>query len=253
MKILLTGDEGYIGSALKQHIIHSYKGELFCIDNKYEEDSNLLTVEKWPEVDLVIHLAGLSGVLDSVSKPAEYWNNNVEASRRLFNAYSDTRIIYASSSSALEPDLNPYAASKFMLEELASRHPYTLGLRFHNVYSETPRSGMFTDKLLNNKLEFVTTHYRDFVHLTDVIDAIDTVIQYEPEQTVIDVGSGNPIKLSSLCPVLPIKMSTPYEREYTCANIDELLTLGWEPKYDYIDFLKSYDLLNADNSVIMYS
>ena len=103
--------------------------------------------------------------------------NNVEASRRLFDRYRDhSYTVREFSSSAYEPDLNPYAASKYVLEELASRYPNTLGMRFHTVYSNTPRKDMFFDKLFNNKLEYVTRHHRDFVHLYDVIDAINILI-----------------------------------------------------------------------------
>ena len=36
---------------------------------------------------------------------------------------------------------------------------------------------MFFDKLFNGELEYVTRHYRDFVHLLDVIDAINILIE----------------------------------------------------------------------------
>ena len=121
MKILLTGHNGYIGSAL--HTVLQNAGHtVFGIDLKTGDD--LLFFDKWPEnIDLVIHLAGKSGVRESIKDPASYWMNNIEASKRLFARYGDKcRIIYASSSSAYEPDLNPYAASKYCLEELAERY-----------------------------------------------------------------------------------------------------------------------------------
>ena len=52
------------------------------------------------DIDLVIHLAGLSGVRDSLDKPTDYWKTNVIVSQRLFEHYRDSRIIYASSSTA---------------------------------------------------------------------------------------------------------------------------------------------------------
>ena len=149
-------------------------------------------------IDLVIHLAGKSGVRESINDPAGYWMNNIEASRRLFERYQDTRILYASSSSAYEPDLNPYAASKYVLEELAERYPNTLGMRFHTVWSHNPRKGMFFDKLFNGELEYVTRHYRDFVHLLDVIDAINILIECDYVKGVLDIGSGVPVRVQDL-------------------------------------------------------
>ena len=140
------------------------------------------------------------------------WMNNVEASRRLFERYHETRILYASSSSAYEPDLNPYAASKYVLEELASRYPNTLGMRFHTVYSNTPRKDMFFDKLFNNKLEYVTRHHRDFVHLYDLIDAINILIEADYVKGVLDIGSGVPVRIQDFAPKLPVRLNTPTER-----------------------------------------
>ena len=140
MKILITGHKGFIGSVLFNRLCHKdHKVTGLDLVN----NQNLLTYEFTEEFDLIIHLAGKSGVRESISDPAGYWRNNVEASKRLFARYPETRILYASSSSAYEPDLNPYAASKYVLEELAERYPNTLGMRFHTVYSDTPRKGMF--------------------------------------------------------------------------------------------------------------
>jgi nucleoside-diphosphate-sugar epimerase len=228
VNILLTGHRGFIGSSLLRalKLNHTVTG----ID--LVEGNDLLTCD-FPnkDFDLVIHLAGKSGVRESIKDPAAYWMNNVEASRRLFERYQNTRILYASSSSAYEPDLNPYAASKYVLEELAERYPDTLGMRFHTVYSNTPRKDMFLDKLQKNKLEYVTRHYRDFVHLYDVIDAINILIECNYVKGVLDIGTGVPVKVQDLAPGVPVRLNTPGERFYTCANLEKMKALGYEPKY----------------------
>ena len=120
MNILLTGHRGFIGSALfarlarAGHTIHGIDLEAGWDRDRLNNNQNLLDCDFPNEYDLIIHLAGKSGVRESLKDPAGYWNNNVEASRRLFERYPDTRILYASSSSAYEPDLNPYAASKYV-------------------------------------------------------------------------------------------------------------------------------------------
>ena len=234
MKILLTGHKGFIGSSLLKAL--SLNHTVTGIDLVDKDD--LLTCD-FPNIkfDLVIHLAGRSGVRESINDPAAYWMNNVEASRRLFERYQNTRILYASSSSAYEPDLNPYAASKYVLEELAERYPDTLGMRFHTVYSNTPRKDMFLDKLQKNKLEYVTRHYRDFVHLYDVIDAINILIECNYVKGVIDIGSGVPVKVQDLAPDVPVRLNTPGERFYTCANLEKMKALGYKPKYSIEKYL----------------
>lgn len=245
MNILLTGSDGFIGSALYQRLIKSGH-TVFGIDIKRGPVFDLLTFDKWPEnIDLVIHLAGKSGVRESLKDPAAYWMNNVEAGRRLFERYQDTRILYASSSSAAEPDLNPYAASKFILEEVAERYSSdTVGMRFHTVYSETPRSGMFFDKLLRGTLEYTTRHYRDFVHLEDVLDAIEILIKATHVRGVVDIGTGVPVRIQDLAPDLPVRLNTPGERVWTCANIEKMKALGFKPKYTVEKFLTNKGLDN---------
>ena len=257
MRILITGHRGYVGSALYErlqragHTLHGIDIEAGWDRDKLYSDQNLLDCELPNNIDLVIHLAGKSGVRESLADPAAYWTNNVEASRRLFERYEDTRILYASSSSAYEPDLNPYAASKYCLEELAERYPNTLGMRFHTIYSEKcPRNNMFFKKLLTNKLEYVTKHYRDFVHLYDVLDAIEILINATHVKGVVDIGTGNPVKIQDLAPDLPVRLNTPGEREWTCANIEIMKALGFKPKYSVENFLTNQ---GKDNIISLFN
>jgi nucleoside-diphosphate-sugar epimerase len=245
MDILLTGHKGYIGSQLMTELSRQHR----VIGLDKEEGQDLLFCE-FPNMhfDLIIHLAGLSGVRESIKDPAAYWMNNVEASRRLFDRYPETRILYASSSSAYEPDLNPYAASKFILEELALRYDNTLGMRFHTVYSDNcPRENMFFKKLLNGTLKYTTNHSRDFVHLFDVIDAIKILITKPWIEGIIDIGTGKSVKIQDLAPNLPVRLNTPGEREHTCADITDMLELGWKPKYSVEKFLTNRSLGNIIN------
>jgi UDP-glucuronate 4-epimerase len=245
MNILLTGSDGFIGSALYKRLIKQ-EHSVLCIDSKHGVQYDLTTFDQWPEVDLVIHLAGLSGVRESLNDPAAYWYNNVEASRRLFERYSDIRILYASSSSAAEPDLNPYAASKFLTEELAERYSTDhVGMRFHTVYSDScPRENMFFNRLLNGTLEYTTTHYRDFVHLEDVLDAIEILIKAVHVRGIVDIGTGVPVRVQDLAPDLPVRLNTPGERVWTCANIEKMKALGFKPKYTVEKFLTNNNLGN---------
>jgi nucleoside-diphosphate-sugar epimerase len=126
--------------------------------------------------------------------------------------------------------LNPYAASKYCVEEAAERYPDTLGMRFHTVYDHNPRKGMFMQKLIDGQLEYITTHYRDFIHLEDLCDGIELLIKSKYSGTV-DIGTGKPFKVQDFADNLPIRLNTPNERQWTCANMDRMKTLGFNPKY----------------------
>ena len=75
MKILLTGHRGFIGSSLLKalNLNHTVTG----ID--LQDGVDLLTCD-FPNIDfdLIIHLAGRSGVRESLKDPAAYWMNNIE-------------------------------------------------------------------------------------------------------------------------------------------------------------------------------
>lgn len=244
MKIMLTGHRGFIGSALLERLRKNNQ----VIGFDLVDGDDLLDVDFNEEFDLIIHLAGKSGVRESLQDPAGYWSNNVEATRRLFDRYEDTRILYASSSSAYEPDLNPYAASKYIMEELAERYPDTLGMRFHTVYSDNcPRKNMFFNKLHNGTLEYVTRHYRDFIHLEDVLDAIEILIKATHVNGVIDIGTGHPVRIQDLAPDLPVRLNTPRERNWTCANMEKMRALGFKPKYTAEKFLTNDNKGNIIN------
>ena len=76
MRILITGHQGFIGRALWNSLYT--KHDLEGIDIK--SGKNILTANL-PDVDLVIHLAGIGGVRESLADPKKYWYNNVYINR----------------------------------------------------------------------------------------------------------------------------------------------------------------------------
>jgi nucleoside-diphosphate-sugar epimerase len=233
---MLTGHRGFIGSQLLKRL----KKEHSVVGFDLQDGQDLFDCELRENFDLIIHLAGKSGVRQSIEDPAGYWRNNVEVTKRLLERYPDTRIMYASSSSAYEPDLNPYAASKYCMEEAASRYHNTLGMRFHTVYSSNPRKGMFLQKLIDGELEYTTNHYRDFIHIEDLCDAIMLLVNNGKFTGILDIGTGHPVKVSDFAPDLPVLLNTPNERNWTCANTDRMKHLGFKPKYSVEKYLTSY-------------
>ena len=109
---------------------------------------------------------------------------------------------------------------------------------FHTVYDQNPRHGMFVQKLLDKQLEYTTNHYRDFIHMDDLCDAIIKCIN-STITGIIDIGTGTPIAVRDLAPHLPVRLNTVGEREITCANTKNLRKLNFTPKHNIIDFLKN--------------
>ena len=206
MNILLTGNEGFIGSHLFSHL----KKENNVIGLDIKNNNDILSCDLPINIDLVIHLAGLSGVRDSLTKPTEYWKTNVIGGQRLFDFYKDTRIIYASSSTAWEPWRNPYAMSKYSLEQLY--HSNSLGLRFTTVYGPGAKNNMLIPLILKNKLHYLNVnHIRDFIHIDDVVRAISKCFNNKKViGNIINIGSGKPKKVSQVIRFIHKKIKTGY-------------------------------------------
>jgi nucleoside-diphosphate-sugar epimerase len=232
MKILITGHEGFIGSNLSRYLIEK---NYIVIGLDIKSGNDILTCDL-PNCDLVIHLAGIGGVRESLEDPAKYWRNNVDGTRRILDHYYDTRVLVASSSSQYEPHLNPYAASKHVVESISHRN--AVFMRFHTVYSSAPRKGMFFDKLINGSVEYITNHSRDFIHVEDVCRAIELLIDADFVGP-IDVGTGISVNMVDICPNLPLKEFTPNERKHTRADIRKLELLGFTCQHSVLKFIES--------------
>lgn len=244
MNILLTGSEGFIGQHLQSFLKDKYN--LICLDKKTGND--LITCDLDYDVDLVIHLAGLSGVRDSLDNPVEYWTNNVVATYRVFKQFKNgPKILYASSSTAREPWRNPYAMSKFYMETIAPHN--ALGMRFTTVYGPGAREQMLIPKILRDEVSYINVdHSRDFIHIEDVQTAISFLIVNKiKKRKVIDVGTGVSNKLIDILSHLNIdvkdkRMGTMFERKDNKAQIGVLSEMGWAPKTNLLDYLKeNYD------------
>ena len=236
MNILLTGSDGFIGKHLHNHLTKKYK--LINIDKISGYD--LLTCDLHYQADLVIHLAGLSGVRDSLDRPTEYWEQNVIAGQRLFQYFKDTRILYASSSTAHEPWKNPYAMSKYSLEQIAP--PNSVGMRFTTVYGPNARETMLIPRILRNDVPYINTnHSRDFIHVDDLVRAIDSLI-HSNLKGITDIGSGHTNNLVELIDYFGIDcervVGEQTERLDNLADNTLLNNIGWQPKINLYEYIK---------------
>jgi len=237
MNILLTGHKGFIGNRLFTYL-QEKDHTVIAVDKLTGHD--IMSCDFPHNIETVIHLAGLSGVRDSLDRPTEYWKTNVIGSQRIFDFYKTKRVIYASSSTAYEPWQNPYAMSKYAMEQL--EHPNSLGMRFTTVYGPGAREHMLIPKILKNDIQYLNVnHTRDFIHVDDVVSAIDTIL-HKDVRGVIDVGTCISNKLVDIADYFKIdyesRIADETERLDNTANTEILNSLGWYAKtnlYNYIE------------------
>lgn len=159
MSVLLTGGTGYIGSHIAVELLNLNK-EVVLFDNfsnsssdvaskieeitgksvkLYEGDirnlDDLRNVFSSEDIEYVIHLAGFKAVGESVSKPLDYYENNVYGTVQLVKVMAEfgvKKIIFSSSATVYgtpvnipitESDpkgicTNPYGWTKWMVEQV---------------------------------------------------------------------------------------------------------------------------------------
>lgn len=252
MKVLITGGAGFIGSHLAESFYNdSY--DVYVIDNLstgnlknidflpndkfYNIDIsdtkkvNALLTEK--DFDIIIHLAAIVSVVDTITNPMYSNNININSTLNLLEIIKNNKLnvkkfIFASSAAvygdegilpnSLESTVNPkspYAIQKFASEQYCKifNEIYNIpafALRFFNVYGprQNPNSqysGVISilKKSYQTKTPFVLygdgSQTRDFVYVKDVVGAIRIIAEKDNlKEKVFNVGTGKETSLNKI-------------------------------------------------------
>lgn len=235
------------------------------------EISNLEQIRPYFKgIDWVFHLAALADIVPSIVNPMEYYNSNVtgtvsvaEASRLskvkklIYTASSSCYGIpehYPTSESSKICPQYPYALTKYLGEEIALHwaRVYKLpvvSLRLFNVYGPRSRTsgaygavfGVFLAQKLNSRPFTVVgdgSQRRDFIYVSDVVEAFIKAASLEAEIEVFNVGSGNPQSVNRLVSLLGGEKvnipKRPGEPDCTWADISRIKSmLGWEARVSF--------------------
>jgi len=159
MNILVTGGAGYIGShaciellekghrvVVVDNLINSHEEalkrvkeitgkDLAFYKSDVRDEKAMDEIFASNKIDCVIHFAGLKAVGESVSKPLEYYSNNLDATfvlMKTMKKYGVNRIVFSSSATVYSSDntvplketsktgdcTNPYGWTKYMQEQM---------------------------------------------------------------------------------------------------------------------------------------
>ena len=159
MNVLVTGGAGYIGSHTSVELLNAGE-KIIIMDNFSNSKPEMLDkikqltgkdfkfyevdlldkkglqkiFEENPDIDSVIHFAGLKAVGESVAKPIEYYHNNVTGTLVLLEVMKEfkcKKIVFSSSATVygdpktvpIKEDFplsttNPYGSTKLMIEQI---------------------------------------------------------------------------------------------------------------------------------------
>lgn len=282
MNILVTGGAGFIGTNLikrllkEGHNVTSYDNyEIGTVDN-HVEGANYLNIrlDRYPineaeKFDKIFHLAALSRIQPSINQPlATFQTNSLGTAKVLEQARLRwSKVIYAGSSSRWHDTYeSPYAASKFVGEEICKTYKKVYGLnveiaRFYNVYGPyqpqggdwAPVIGIWRNQI--EKGEPVTIvgdgeQRRDFTYVDDIVEGLYRIgFREEVHEDAWELGSGIDYSINELFemfkerfPHIEAKYIPEVKGNYRKSirkNNDALERLGWKPQDRLREYINS--------------
>ena len=173
-------------------------------------------------IDIVIHLISTITPNEDISNINKELNDNVFSTINLLNdmaKYKNKKIVFVSSGGTVygEHDLKPiheyeagqpicnYGITKELIEKYL--HLYFLYhdidyriIRLANPYSEFTKAGkkqgiipIFIDQIMSNgsiKIFGDGNNVRDYIYISDALDAIEKIINYNGSEKIFNVGTG---------------------------------------------------------------
>jgi UDP-glucose 4-epimerase len=224
LKVLITGVTGYIGSHLAK-VLFEAGHNITGLDIEWKEHNDvkrychrILVKDVTRHVidedyDVIVHLAGLIQVEESVVRPTKYYATNLGGTVNMLRQgmNGQPHFIFASTAGAFDAQ-SPYARSKLAAEDVIKEQSkaYTI-FRFFNVagsdgiHRQVGRSShliRIAAEAAAGKRDFMAiygedydtpdgTCVRDYIHVVDLVSAIRDTIKHGPFNTPYEcIGSG---------------------------------------------------------------
>ena len=217
-KILVTGSEGYIGKHLVRSLLKLNHSVIDCNRQVCDVRNMCKLAEEAPyqHVNIVYHLAAMTGVSSSWESPSDYYSVNTTGTQQAleFCRQVRARMVYVSAcmygpgavtpvaeDSKPEP-ANPYTHSKYLGEEYckfyADRYDVQCTIiRPFNVYGRNQSTSFLVpyiiEQVTSDSLEIWVNDLapiRDYVYISDLIDALVSVLNRTINYEILNVGSG---------------------------------------------------------------
>ena len=286
MRILVTGGAGFIGTNLikrlleEGHKVHSlddystgskknHQRGCKYIVGKVEEKRSQSNLHQ--NYDLIYHLAGLSRIQPSFNNPTATFLANTVGTQEMceFARTTNAKLVYAGSSSKHhDPYQSPYAAYKYLGEEVCKMYRKTYGIdieivRFYNVYGPyeiidgkwAALIGKWIGQIKEGKPLTIVgdgSQKRDFTHIIDIVDGlIKIAFSKQTQEDAWELGSGKNYSINEVFEMFQRKFDVSAKFiENQKGNYKETLResneaidlLDWNPQ----DRLQNY-ILNLKN------
>jgi len=266
-RIAVTGSNGFIG----RHLCRALIAENMDVIPLTRERVNLdFETPSFEGADHVVHLAALSYVPESWKDPTSFYQTNVMGTVHVLEAAQrfEVPVTHISSYIYGQPEYlpidedhpvkaeNPYMQSKILAEQACEFYKKNFNLqvcimRPFNLYGKGQRSNflipLIVSQVLDDKKESISleslTPKRDFVHISDLVQAILLNIK-KPSNYIFNIASGQSYSVLEVTElimqasginknIIGGKKERPNEINDTRASIERARSiLDWEPKID---------------------
>lgn len=236
LKVLITGVTGYIGSHLAK-VLFEAGHHIVGLDLEWKKHNDvsrychrilIKDVTKHicdEDYDVIVHLAGLIQVEESVAHPTKYYSTNLGGTVNMLrqNINGQPHFIFASTAGAFDAQ-SPYARSKLAAEDVIKEKSknYTI-LRFFNVagsdgmHRQVGRAShliRIAAEAAAGKRDYINifgedydtpdgTCVRDYIHVVDLVNAIRDTIKHGAFNTPYEcIGSGKGYSVKEVVDVM---------------------------------------------------
>lgn len=277
MKIHVTGGNGFLGGYVRHALEPHHDVELTDVEDMDVTDLEATVDGLAGDVDLVCHLAGLTGAQASVQSPDRYFRVNATGTLNVLEAcrrngisrmvFLSTLTVHGASDTPVREDSpmaarHPYAASKAAAEMMLTTYARSFG-----VSSATLRATLIAGEGQaepNAVSEFAETalaggvidifgdgsHAREWLHPEDLAAATACAADWlESAERLAErfiISSGRPISMRELAEKIlervgsgSVTFSNPTAQAFslTTDSTKAARLLGWRPRIDIDDII----------------
>ena len=286
LKVLITGVTGYIGSHLAK-VLYEAGHHVVGLDLEWKKHNDvsrychrilIKDVTKHvrdEDYDVIVHLAGLIQVEESVAYPTRYYSTNLGGTVNMLrqNVNGEPHFIFASTAGAFDAQ-SPYARSKLAAEDVIKEKSknYTI-FRFFNVagsdgiHRQVGRAShliRIAAETAAGKRDYMSIYgedydtpdgscVRDYIHVVDLVNAIRDTIKHGPFNTPYEcIGSGKGYSVKEVVKTMKdvtgqdftVKMAGRRDGDPASLAIDNQFNL-LHPQYQLKDMcLSAYNIEN---------
>ncbi len=267
IKIAVTGSSGFIGKYLTQGLL-SANYEVIKLDKKQGYDlTDKQTLNRIPEINVIIHLAAKTFVPDSFKKPFDFYYENYLMTLNVLELAKQfsAKVIYFSSYMYGNPNYlpvdedhplsphNPYTQSKLICEKICEGYNRDFDIpvivfRPFNVYGKGQNDNFLIPRIINQikggkKIQLKDPRpRRDFLFISDLLEPVLKAINSEINFSIFNLGCGKSYSVREIVNKLKYVFNfdgiVEFTNEYrqnevldTCSDISKIHNiLGWTPK-----------------------